>query len=430
MAEDNSVIVVPPILTVTTTQKFDTSLVGQEVNFNNGIFVNKSSLTAILPKSLYKVYKKNNKIYLFERETTRIEKVIDDISKNLNVFAVSNTSDGILVDVKLTDSSIAATKTNNSFLLNGVYSTFNNSSDTILNATKTHNPYTKFSTVNNFNLYINKSLNIYTLKTSISAPYLQFVKPPQTILNNFFIRIKSIFTSKEITSSYYNNFVYLLSNWCLFGIDELTTTDFDISKRANIVKSKLSSPLKETDLQLLNSINIIDAKQIINNSSNVVLFQNVLVSNTSEETTPTSTITILQQDGGFIINNENYNNFINKILVFVNKQTNDITSIKIKNLYDVVFRVRNVSDVNKSAFTYDLITNFDSTGPALKTEDWNRNQIARKSTETSVLYDVYIYDESNYIGFHFYNNSVLELEIDNTSFRTNSEGDFYVVEIN
>jgi len=430
MVKDNSLIVVPPITSISAVQKIDPTLISQNITFNNGLFIiNKSSLSAALPKSLYKIWKKNNKIYLIERETTNIEKIFHSICSTITSFTTQQ-SEGSnnVVDFIDNQGRYIITKYNNSLFLSHEYVNFNNdTNESSIRALKTINPYTKVSTLSNFEIYNNKSLNIYGLKQDLITKYLQFLKPPQIINTNLFLRLKSLFSNKEINKSYYNYFVYLFSNWGLFGLDELTSSEFDIIKKSTSIKGKLSAPLKESDLNLLNTINIINSRQVINNSTNIKFYENIRISNTTEKTDGTQTITIIDQNGDLIIGNDNNNLFLNKIFVFKNKLTNELTAIKSTNFYSINYRVDGYNKSVITAFTYNLEFIFDSTGPTLLTKEWEDSKNSRRDNPN--VYDLYIYEQEQYLGFHFYDSAILELEVENSSFRTNSEGDFYVVEI-
>lgn len=426
MAIDNSVITIPPLMSVNATDKVT---VPQQVTFNNGVFINNSSLGKPLTKSLYKIWKKNNKLYFFERETTNIENVFHTVSNTIVDYTTQQSEgENILVDFADNSGRFIVTKFTNSLYLSYEFVNLNNDTEeSAARALRTVDPYTKVSTLSNSELYKNKSLNIYGLKQDLITRYLQFLKAPQIINTNLFIRLKSLFSNKEINKNYYNYFVYLFSNWGLFGLDTVTTTDFDIAKKASLVKEKLLAPLQENDLSLLNTFKVINSRQIVNNSTNVQLFENVFVSNTTEKTDDISTLTILDQDGNLIIGNDNNSLFLDKIFVFRNKLTNELTAIRTTNFYSFNFRSNGVNRSVIAAFSYNLEFIFNSTGPSLITKNWSDSASSR--TRDAVLYDLYVYDISQYIGFHFYNSGILELEIEPTSFRTNSQGDFYVVEI-
>ena len=95
MAKDNSLIVVPPIATVSAIQKIDPTLVSQDVTFNNGLFIlNKSSLSATFPKSLYKVWKKNL-INIIENANIR-QVVIMMTINSLCLFSITEFLDDML----------------------------------------------------------------------------------------------------------------------------------------------------------------------------------------------------------------------------------------------------------------------------------------------------------------------------------------------
>lgn len=72
MAIDNSVVKIPSLSTTSAVEKVDLQGVGGQVTFNNGVYLSQESLNKPLPKSLYKVWSNNNKLYLLERETTKL----------------------------------------------------------------------------------------------------------------------------------------------------------------------------------------------------------------------------------------------------------------------------------------------------------------------------------------------------------------------
>jgi hypothetical protein len=254
---------------------------------------------------------------------------------------------------------------------------------------------------------------------------LQFTNPAKQqvaeLTNmNLFLRLKSIFSNKEITQNYYNDFVYLFSNWCLFNIDNIDLTNFEISSRASDAKTKIAGPLKEQDLVLKETILINNSNKKTFNNLNVEKFENVRIYDSSRFN-PTQTI-VLDGEDDLLFRNERSFNYIDRVFVLVNKENKNQTAIKVKEFYSV-------GDSTNIAFSYTLENLFNSIGgSSLAKADWSRDRETRLNTAAG-FYDVYVYNQGEYPGFFINNNSILELEIEESTFRVNSEGDFYVVEI-
>jgi hypothetical protein len=410
-------------MTVSSTEKMDVN--SQQVTFNNGIYIFNSSLNKPLSKSLYKIWSNNNKIYLFERDTTKIETVLNDISSKVTRqrYATDNNS----IEFMDVDGRILVQKFSNSLFIGDGgknYSIYNNSPSTITKALSTNNPVTKYSTLAGAASYAGKTLNLYSLKPEILTNFSYYLSPteaiPQIIDINFFLRIKSLFTNKEITQDYYNSLVYLMSNWGLFNIDPLISSDFDLSKRSNTVKQVLKAPLSEQDLVLRQSIKINNATQKIFNSSNVSKLEDVYLFDTSYQN-GTTTLALADSDGYLVLDENTYTNYLNKILIFYNKQSNNITAIKSLRSYKV-------GSADNASIGYELTPLFNSIGgDQLSLDTWNILPSERRNNST-IPYDVYIYSPEEYLNFYAYNTALLEIELDN-NLTTRSEGDFYVVEI-
>jgi hypothetical protein len=423
MAIDNSVIKIPSLMSVSSTEKMDVS--SQQVTFNNGVYIFNSSLNKPLSKSLYKIWSNNNKIYLFERDSTKVETVLKDISSKVTRqrYAADNNTiefmdaDGRVLVQKLSDSLFIGDGGNN-------YSIYNNSPSTISKALSTSQPTTKYSTLSGAESYKGKTLNLYSLKPDILTKFSAYLNPNEAIREiidiNFFLRIKSLFTNKEITQDYYNSLVYLIANWGLFNIDPVISSDFDISKRSNTLKQTLKAPLSEQDLVLRQSIKINNASQKIFNSSNVKRLSDVYLFDTSE-LNGTRALSLTDRDGFLILDENTYSNYINKVFIFHNKQTNNTTAIRTSNSYTV-------GSANNASIGYGLAPLFNSVGGnELSLGNWNILPSERRNNIT-VPYDVYVYSPEQYLNFYAYDTGLLEIELDN-NLTTRSEGDFYVVEI-
>lgn len=432
MAIDRSVITIPPLMSVNATDKVT---VPQQITFNNGVFILNSSLGKPLTKSLYKVWSKGNKVYLFERETTGIENVIDSLaSQTTRTFKIGG-SDSDFAFVNAEGTQIAEKQVDRLFLTS-VFNQYNNTADNVNKTLSTYQPYTNTLVSSNFNNYINKTFNAYSLKPDIVTSYLQFAKPTQELTSlvnmNLFLRLKSLFSSKEINKDYYNYFTYLLTHWGLFGIDEVSFSSFQEKTRSDTLKQKLKAPLLEQDLVLKNSINVSNAKQLSFSTANVERFDNVFVYDTTSLNSEFTnrTIALVDQSGEELFGEDNFENYLNKVFVFVNNQTNEISAIKNKLFYNAGFAYK------KTSFDYELANVYNSLGgPLLLTNEWSINKEERVRNQNPLnKYTVFVYNLFDYVDIPISVKqdgtitNILELEL-SSNFRTNSQGDFYVVEI-
>ena len=421
MAIDRSVITIPPLMSVNATDKVT---VPQQVTFNNGVFILNSSLGKPLSKSLYKVWAKENKVYLFERETTTIEKIIDSLaSQTTRTFKIGG-SDSDFAFVNADGTQIAEKQVDRLFLTS-VFNQYNNTPDNVNKTLSNYQPYTNTLVSSNFNNYLNKTFNAYSLKPDIVTSYLQFAKPTQELASlvniNLFLRLKSLFSSKEINKDYYNYFTYLLTHWSLFGVDEVSFSSFQEKIRSDTLKQKLKAPLLEQDLVLKTSVSIEESKQYLYNSSNVKIFDNVTLYDTSEFN-PTTTLIITDLSGYSIIDEDNYSQFYNKVFVFVDVDADTSSVIETIEFY-------NVGDTLKAAINYKKGMYYSSLGGSpLVLSEWSRDRETRISNSRK-KYKLLVYNKSEYLGFPVQiDKSILELTL-NSTFRTNTQGDFYVVEI-
>jgi hypothetical protein len=433
MAIDRSTITIPPLMSVTATDKI---IVPQQVTFNNGVFILNSSLGKPLSKSLYKVWAKENKVYLFERETTTIEKIIDSLaSQTTRTFKIGGSdSDFAFVNA---DGTQIAEKQADRLLLTSIFNQYNNTVDNIDKTLSNYQPYTNSLVSSNFNNYINKTFNAYSLKPEIVTSYLQFAKPTQELTSlvnmNLFLRLKSLFSSREINKDYYNYFTYLLTHWGLFGIDEVSFSSFQEKTRSDTLKQKLKAPLLEQDLSLRNSIKITNTKELSFNTSNVERFEDVFLYDTTSDTSNSNsekTIALTDKNGEEFFDEDNFQNYLNKVFIFINNQTNEVSAVKNKLFYDI----GNV--YKKTSFSYQLGNVYDSLGGAqLLTNTWSIDKETRVRNQNPLKkYTLFIYDLFDYVDIPISvkqdgtTTKILELEL-NSNFRTNSQGDFYVVEI-
>ena len=166
MAQDKSVIKVPGISSTQIVPKINTST-QEELVFNNGVYISKSSLNKTLPKSLVRLWKNGNKLYLFNRDTTVLEKII-------KYFANTNSDLSISVGSEFTQ----ATNNDNLSILvrntKGTSTLFTNigSSNNLLDEATIKSTLVSSNIIVNSEILENKQLKIYKLKRSISADYV------------------------------------------------------------------------------------------------------------------------------------------------------------------------------------------------------------------------------------------------------------------
>ena len=89
----------------------------------------------------------------------------------------------------------------------------------------------------------------------------------------------------------------------------------------------------------------------------------------------------------------------------------------------------NVGDTLKAAINYKKGMYYSSLGGSpLVLSEWSRDRETRISNSRK-KYKLLVYNKSEYLGFPVQiDKSILELTL-NSTFRTNTQGDFYVVEI-
>lgn len=420
MAQDKSVIKVPGVSSTQIVPKINTSA-QEELVFNNGVFISKSSLNKTLPKSLVRLWKNGNKLYIFDRDTTILENLIKYFSNTNSNLSISAGSEFTQV----------TNDSNLSLLVRNTKGTSTiGSSNNLLDETTIKSTLVSSNTILNSEILENKQLKIYKLKSSISTDYvmkyfLPYVTQQEklsldTIDNsNFFLRLKSIFTSKEILSNY-DNFVYFLSIWIFPFIDNtLNLSTFNIIKSNKSIKSKLSGPLIENDLELYRNIVIINNKNINYNFVNKI--ENVNIQNANNNVLGEKKALSLIKDFSFITPEAG------NVLVFINKQNNYIFSILVNSVEDAYITTAGggADTINNVAIRYELKPIYNTTnGPSYLT--------TFNSSYTSELqnnFDMYSIPLDSYQSIIAYNQNVTELEVNDPTFDTKTDGDYYVVEI-
>lgn len=424
MAQDKSIIKVPGVSSTQIVPKINTSA-QEELVFNNGVFIPKSSLNKTLPKSLVRLWKNENKLYIFDRDTTILENLIKYFS-NTNSMSISVGSEFTQV-INDSNSSLLVRNTKGTSAL---FTTTIGSSSNLLDETTIKSTLVSSNTILNSEILENKQLKIYKLKSSISNNYvmkyfLPYVAQQEklsldTIDNsNFFLRLKSIFTSKEILSNY-DNFVYFLSIWIFPFIDNtLNLSTFNIIKSNKSIKSKLSGPLIENDLELYKNIVIINNKNIDYNFVNKT--ENVNIQNTNNNVLGEEKALTLVKDFSFITPEAG------NVLVFINKLNNYIFSILVNSIEDAYITTADgdADTINNVAIRYETKPIYNITNSPSYLTTFNSSY----TSELQYNFDMYTIPLDNYQSIIAYNENITELEVNDPTFDTKTDGDYYVVEI-
>lgn len=425
MAEDKSVIKVPGISSTQIVPKINTST-QEELVFNNGIYITKSSLSKTLSKSLVRLWKNGNKLYIFNRDTTVLENLIKYFSNTDSDLSISVGSEF----TQITNNSNSSILVRN---LKGTSTLFTNtvgSSNNLLDDSTIKSTLVSSDITLNSESLENKQLKIYKLKRSISTDYVikhflpYITQQEKTSLNvidnsNFFLRLKSIFTSKEILSNY-DNFVYFLSIWIFPFIDNtLNLPTFDIIKSNKNIKSKLLAPLTENDLELYKNISILNYRNINYNFVNKI--ENVNIQNANNNVLGEKKALSIIKDYSFIIPEPN------SVLVFVNKQNNYIFSILVTSTEDAYVSTAGggADTIVGVAIRYETKSIYNNANLPSYLTTFN----SLYTSELQYNFDMYTIPLDRYESLLAYNQNILELEVNEPTFNTITDGDYYVVEI-
>ena len=438
MAQDRSVIKVPAIKNTTITPKVDAKPI-EELIFNNGILIPKSSLTKVLPLSLAKVFKNGNKIYLFDRDTTLIEKYIRDQINDGDV-EVEYTTSGYTGDrmVNFLSADFLAFTVRDAIVLGyGVAAEYNNDSEEKISKALS-SPFVSSNTFDISENLENKTLKLNNLKQTIIQKYLlenylpyvgdEFPppNPEKLVIKNFFLRLKSYFSNNEIIQNY-DKIVYLLSKWIFPKISDPSTFD-DIAIENKKIKSKLLGSLTYNDFDYSNekTIKIISSTNI--NVNYVSLTNNVNIHDVTGFTVidPTTNPNVSRQ---YLMLSTRYSYIYftrpGDVLIFVNRYDNSVLfAIKVIAIGDLLDFIDGEKNVENVTFSYEPLPLYNI--PSAVRGFRNYSSTFEFSTLNDNLFDLYIMDYDKYKGFLAYNTNVLELEIDES---TTFEGQFYGIEI-
>ena len=445
MAQDKSIIKVPGVSSTQIVPKINTSA-QEELVYNNGVYIAKASLNKTLPKSLVRILKGNNKIFLLDKETNFLERVIQatatlkqriviDVHPNgdlrLTLYDSIGYSASLLESggIRLRES--IGYPTSDVFLANASETNINKAfgsfrvSSTILN----------IGADNTENLSFNgKQLKLYKLKESIISNYLiKFAQPDYRVYNkvldsNFFLRLKSVLSFKEgngSEGSLYNNIkAYLFANWVLPSIDTLNTS-FDVIKASKNIKNKLGGALTENDLVLYKTIPLINAysKRFTPDSydyqdvGEVHLYDVTTRLGNSERTFAVEGVRSYEQPAVNIIDDRH-------VLVFIPKVGTEIFALKVvKTFYQA-------SGENSNSFTFQQKQIYGNIKPFYNYIDVELDADTQFSLNQSDEYKFYLYIISNELYDGFYEQDILSFTIPNDiDFSTATDGDYYVAEI-
>lgn len=459
MAKDNSVIIVPAISGITVSPKINfTRILDEDFRFHLGVYVEKNSLSKVLPKSLVRIWKKGNKIYVFDRNTSNLDYALNKVlSNNNNVIENINNSKVYIKNENNTRTIVKNGITGNTQLLSvppyEVKEEFNRTIETKSN----------FNIVDFVEQYKNKKLNLYSIKPEESTRLSEF-GTDETIGNyNSLLKIKSLFADEESIYPSQYQYKYFLSNIILPKLDLFESNQFTEQTFAEKYKKlkNIVSPLLEPNLVKVKEFNIISSRLIEETFDNETIdlqYINLKLLDLVQDHGEGKYFTLIKnlEDTNnntlerFIINETNYANFINKIIILRDK-SGYLSAIKINNDFvKYKYLVGNSIKIYEGiGFSYTPMKIFDKRIiPIARPKLNNTDALEYVESFSNDLYSIKILNEEEYAGFvvQRFNidqeSKVLELTIDEDvnnstllgqrglqTFNTNTEGDYYVLEI-
>jgi len=448
MAQDKSIIKVPGVSSTQIISKISTST-QEELVFNNGVFISKTSLNKTLPKSLVRILKINNKIFLLNKDTNFLEWVIDSVATRAQTINIDSSASRIRVKfldeigyygASVIGSTITLTEEIGRYYPPSLVSLSNSSEN---NYNRAFNSFRVLSNIldigaeNTENLSFNgKQLKLYKLKDSITIKYLnQFNFPyiaetdytliyDKVFNSNFFLRLKSVFSFKEGNGLYNNIKAYLFANWVLPYIDT-PNTSFDVIKTTKDIKNKLGGALTENDLVLYKTIPLINAysKHFTPDSydyqdvGEVHLYDVTTHLGKPERTFAVEGVRSYEQPAVNIIDDRH-------VLVFIPKVGTEIFALKVVRTFYQEY------GENSNSFTFQQKQIYGKIKSFYNYIDVELDADTKFSLNQSDEYKFYLYIISNELYDGFYEQDILSFTIPSEiDFSTETEGDYYVAEI-
>jgi len=439
--KDRSIITIPSISSVLVAPKIIISSADETARLNNGVYLLPESFNRTVPKSLVRIWANGNKIYIFDRYSSKLDYSLDEIfsaytvfndtqklyikSRTSNIFYISkNSTDGIVEFYeRFAEGNFPRTTFNNTF--------YTKTDENILNV--------------GLNL-ANKKLNLYNISVGETARLLSFNNDQneniRILNNNLLLKIKSIFNESNQVKidiwKYFFSSIFLPKLDTQIG-DFAPNSDTAVEKSRNL--KNIITTLFDTDLIKLNEFNIVSSrilqgKKITSSNTKIKLADITQFSLRNEQNKKYYSLikNTEQADKSrrFIINKENYASFIGKTIVLCHADGR-ILPIKINNDFKDFTYYGDGIDENKGfSFTlqryYDGITRNIDLKSSLITSTSDVLKIIPNNSQD--IYDLLILDNNEYPNFPIIGeqNRVLEITLDK-QLTTNSQGDYYVMEI-
>jgi hypothetical protein len=432
MAQDKSIIKVPGVSSTQIVPKINTSA-QEELVYNNGVYVPKSFLRKTLPMSVVRLLKKDDKIYIFDKETTLLERIIMKIVDNLTNVSYASSEDPFTSYNFYSESENGYfAKSEDGLISAYIDSEFKTAMDNFTeeSSDKAVTSYQVTSTVlttgdvNVEDLSFNgKQLKLYRLKSNIFSDYLTKYHTPYidernfapiytNILNsNLFLRLKSLLANKDTKKEY----TYLFASWILPFLDKPTSSPYDVEKSNRSIKSKLGGPLTYNDLELYKTISLSSA--ITKHFYDYFQFTGVNLFDITSQYDTSEKILFMFGMGASpaIIRPPTIGN----VLVFIPRAGTKVFAIKIKELFNTAVYG------NNTAFTFEYKTIYGKTNNIYNTLTFGVDDY---SVVDDYVFDVYVIESYNYDTL--YEQDIVSLKMQDSSvFSTETEGDYYVAEI-
>jgi hypothetical protein len=444
MATDNSVFTIPPITSVTVTPKANL-VTDEDLKANNGVYLFPDSFNKTVPKSLVRIWANGNKIYIFDRFSSKLDYSFDEI---FSVYKIFNDTQQKKLYIKNKTSNVSYISKNSTDGIVQFYERFAEGNFPRTTFNNTFYTKTDENILTNSSDIKNKKLNLYNIKPNEQIRLLNFndnqEQKSNILNNNILLKIKSLFapSDKPDIWKYFFSSVFLPNLDTGFGTFNDNTA---LEKNKN---------LKE-DVQFLIDRNLLKIADFNIVSSRTIQGKTILPKNQKVKLIDVSQFTLgdlqnkkyyslvknnsqTNEDRRFIINKDNFSSFVGKTIVLYGSDGR-IIPIKINNDFKT-FQYLSQKGTGRGTEQNTCFSSF-TIQPYYETIISNRNLIKSVATNSDDvlktvpnnsqdIYDLLILDNNEYPNFPINGdqNRVLEITLDK-NLTTKSQGDYYVMEI-
>lgn len=450
MAEDKSIIKIPSVNNTVIVPKAKTQNI-EELIYNNGIFIKRSSLGATLRKSFVLVYAIENKIYIYGPLNTRLfREVFFTLTNRPNVSVTNNSVGEYSVDFLDTEGKKFINKTTNKFEFLNYEAELGDLNLSRLDNNIRNDNYKNALYVKNFGdelatnmngieapaTFINKNINIYGPKTSTSS---LIGNEQHNIDINFVLYLKYLLHAiKEAPDKF-----YYLANWFYNGIDQITSNSFSFDTKYQQISNKLGGALTENSIKPIESYRIVNSKFLngpIQTYSKMAFFNvrsGLRDFNDFEAFAESPYAITMVDDGGGYSSLNVFDSLLGKILVIKERAglRAVIAAFQVSKLYHLYISEDGTPSNQVRAFDYIMKPIFNNTIDISYISNGVFTTAVRSDSDrinaSTKFYDIYVYNKEDYAGVHFNAGRVLELELDRNaeSISDRNTGKFQVIEI-